>query len=70
MKTLLITSFSFIFITIAQAENRLKEAKKLGFLSAFAPSSMKLSSDVKMNLVMYDSIDVFVENHFGSIDEE
>ena len=55
---------------IAQAENRLKEAKKLGFLSAFAPSSMKLSSDVKMNLVMYDSIDVFVENHFGSIDEE
>jgi len=55
---------------IAQAENRLKEAKKLGFLSAFAPSSMKLSSDAKMNLVMYDSIDVFVENHFGSIDEE
>ena len=31
---------------------------------------MKLSSDAKMNLVMYDSIDVFVENHFGSIDEE
>jgi len=32
--------------------------------------SGKLSSDAKMNLVMYDSIDVFVENHFGSIDEE
>ena len=55
---------------ISQAENRLKEAKKLGFLSAFAPSRMKLSSESGMTVVKYDSIDIFVENHFGSIDEE
>ena len=55
---------------ISQAENRMKEAKKLGFLAAFAPSRMKLSSESRMNVVKYDTIDVFVEDHFGSIDEE
>jgi hypothetical protein len=31
---------------------------------------MKLSSESRMNVVKYDTIDVFVEDHFGSIDEE
>ena len=55
---------------ISQAENRLKEAQKLGFSAAFTPSRMKLSSESGMNVTKYDAVDAFVEHHFGSINEE
>lgn len=55
---------------ISQAENRLKEAEKLGFSAAFAPSRMKLSSESGMSIEKYDTVDAFVEGRFGAIDEE
>lgn len=53
---------------ISQAENRLKEAEKLGFSAAFAPSRMKLSSELGMNVQKYEAIDAFVEDCFGAVD--
>jgi DNA repair protein RadA/Sms len=53
---------------ISQAENRLKEAEKLGFSAAFAPSRMKLSSESGMNVHKYEAIDAFVEDCFGAVD--
>ena len=53
---------------ISQAENRLKEAEKLGFSAAFAPSRMKLSSESGMNVQKYEAIDAFVEDCFGAVD--
>jgi DNA repair protein RadA/Sms len=55
---------------ISQAENRLKEAEKLGFSAAFAPSRMKLSSESGMNVNKYDAVDAFVECRFGAIDAD
>lgn len=53
--------------SIAQAENRLKEATKLGFSSAFAPSRMKTISESGMNVRKIDDVAEFVENCFGQI---
>lgn len=53
---------------ISQAENRLKEAQKLGFSTAFAPSRMKLSSESSMKIEKFDGVDAFVERCFGAID--
>jgi DNA repair protein RadA/Sms len=53
---------------ISQAENRLKEAEKLGFSAAFTPSRMKLSSESGMKVQKYEAIDGFVEDCFGAID--
>lgn len=53
---------------ISQAENRLKEAEKLGFSAAFAPSRMKLSAESGMNVQKYEAIDTFIEDCFGTVD--
>jgi len=53
---------------ISQAENRLKEAEKLGFSAAFTPSRMKLSSESGMKVQKYEAIDAFVEDCFGAVD--
>lgn len=52
---------------ITQAENRLKEATKLGFSAAFAPSRMKTVSESGMNVRKIDDVAEFVEECFGQI---
>ncbi|GHA53832.1 DNA repair protein RadA [Amylibacter ulvae] len=54
---------------ISQAENRLKEATKLGFSNAYAPSRMKLASESGMNVQKIEDIAQFVENCFGTIEQ-
>jgi DNA repair protein RadA/Sms len=53
---------------IAQAENRLKEAKKLGFNAAFAPSRMKLAGESGMKVQTVDDVGGFIAACFGEID--
>ncbi|GLQ33897.1 DNA repair protein RadA [Amylibacter marinus] len=53
---------------ISQAENRIKEAQKLGFSTIFAPSRMKLPSESGMKVEKFDGVDAFVERCFGAID--
>jgi DNA repair protein RadA/Sms len=53
---------------ISQAENRLKEAKKLGFSSAFAPSRMKLVRESGMKVHKQDDLGHFIATCFGEID--
>ena len=53
---------------IAQAENRLKEAKKLGFSAAFAPSMMKLADKSGMKVHMVEDVGSFITDCFGEID--
>jgi len=53
---------------ISQAENRLKEAKKLGFSSAFAPSRMKLTSESGMKVETNNDVGDFIAACFGAID--
>lgn len=53
---------------ISQAEARLKEAKKLGFSGAFAPSRMKLASTSGMNVNKVDDVGEFIAKCFGDIE--
>ncbi|MEJ6710359.1 MAG: DNA repair protein RadA [Amylibacter sp.] len=53
---------------ISQAEARLKEAKKLGFSGAFAPSRMKLASTSGMNVKKVDDVGAFIADCFGDIE--
>jgi DNA repair protein RadA/Sms len=53
---------------ISQAEARLKEAKKLGFIGAFAPSRMKLSSTSGMTVRKVDDVGTFIAACFGDIE--
>lgn len=53
---------------IAQAENRLKEAKKLGFSAAFTPSRMKLADKSGMKVHMVEDVGSFITDCFGEID--
>ena len=52
---------------ISQAEARLKEAKKLGFSGAFAPSRMKLASTSGMNVKKVDDVGSFIADCFGDV---
>ena len=52
---------------ISQAEARLKEAKKLGFRDAFAPSRMKLASTSGMNVKKVEDVGAFIANCFGDL---
>ena len=52
---------------ISQAEARLKEAKKLGFRDAFAPSRMKLASTSGMNVKKVEDVGEFIANCFGDL---
>ncbi len=53
---------------ISQAEARLKEAKKLGFSGAFAPSRMKLASTSGMDVKKVDDVGTFIADCFGDIE--
>jgi len=53
---------------IAQADNRLKEAKKLGFSAAIAPSRMKLAGESGMKVQTVDDVGSFITACFGEID--
>ena len=54
---------------ISQPENRLKEAEKLGFASAFAPSLMKTVSESGISVQKFDDLSGFIDSHFGVISE-
>ncbi len=54
---------------ISQPENRLKEAEKLGFSSAFAPSLMKTVGESGISVQKFDDITSFIGSYFGHIDE-
>ena len=53
---------------ISQGDNRLKEAKKLGFSSAFAPSRMKLANESGMKVQTVEDLEDFISSCFGDID--
>lgn len=53
---------------ISQAEARLKEAKKLGFSGAFAPSRMKLASTSGMTVKKVNDVATFIADCFGDIE--
>jgi len=53
---------------IAQAENRLKEAKKLGFSAAFAPSGVKLAGVHGMKVQTIEDVGSFIAACFGELD--
>jgi DNA repair protein RadA/Sms len=53
---------------IAQADNRLKEAKKLGFSAAYAPSGVKLAGNSGMKVQTIDDVGGFIAACFGEID--
>ncbi|MBR9862773.1 MAG: DNA repair protein RadA [Rhodobacteraceae bacterium] len=53
---------------ISQAEARLKEAVKLGFSGAFAPSRMKLASTSGMTLKKVNDVATFIADCFGDIE--
>ncbi|MDR6264294.1 MULTISPECIES: DNA repair protein RadA [Rhodobacterales] len=53
---------------ISQAEARLKEAKKLGFSGAFAPSRMKLASTSGMTVKKVNDVATFITDCFGDIE--
>jgi DNA repair protein RadA/Sms len=53
---------------ISQAEARLKEAKKLGFSGAFAPSRMKLASTSGMNVKKVEDVGTFIADCFGDLE--
>lgn len=52
---------------ISQAEARLKEATKLGFSDAFAPSRMKLPAESGIRVTSADDIGQFVEKCYGPL---
>ena len=51
---------------VAQAENRLKEARKLGFSQAILPDSQKLEGDGVMRLIRMTDLTEFVGDVFGA----
>ncbi|MEK6205907.1 MAG: DNA repair protein RadA, partial [Amylibacter sp.] len=53
---------------ISQADNRLKEAKKLGFSAAYAPSRMKLAGESGMKVQTIDDVGGFIAACFGELD--
>ena len=54
---------------ISQPDNRLKEAEKLGFSSAFAPSLMKTVGESGISVQKFDDITGFIDSYFGVVDE-
>lgn len=52
----------------AQAENRLKEAEKLGFSSAYTPSRIKIASEADIKLHKAKDLNSFIDSCFGQID--
>lgn len=50
---------------VAQAENRLKEAEKLGFTQAIAPSQKKRGATHGLDMRQYDDLASFVEEIFA-----
>ncbi len=54
---------------ISQPDNRLKEAEKLGFSAAFAPSLMKTVGESGISVQKFDDIAGFIDSYFGVIDE-
>ncbi len=53
---------------IAQADARLKEAQKLGFVCAFAPSRMKFAGNSGMTVKKVNDIGEFITSCFGDIE--
>ncbi|MCP5085729.1 MAG: DNA repair protein RadA, partial [Rhodobacteraceae bacterium] len=53
---------------ISQAESRLKEAQKLGFHCAFAPSRMIINGNSGMTLKKVNDIGEFITTCFGDIE--
>ncbi|MBE9475717.1 MAG: DNA repair protein RadA [Proteobacteria bacterium] len=53
---------------IAQADSRLKEAKKLGFSAAYAPSGVKLAGNSGMKVQTTNDVGGFIAACFGEID--
>ncbi len=51
---------------VSQMENRLKEAQKLGFTTAIAPTGGKVTSDVGMTLTRMGDLTAFVGEIFGA----
>ncbi|WP_092886280.1 DNA repair protein RadA [Roseicitreum antarcticum] len=51
---------------VGQTENRLKEAKKLGFTAAIAPARSKLSGDEGMTIRQITDLTAFVGETFGA----
>ncbi|MAN14367.1 MAG: DNA repair protein RadA [Roseovarius sp.] len=51
---------------VAQAENRLKEARKLGFSSAIAPEGCKISDGAGMDLKLMPDLTRFTGDIFGA----
>ena len=54
---------------ISQPENRLKEAEKLGFSSAYAPSRMKTIAKSGIDVHKVDDLKGFIEMCFGQLDD-
>ncbi|MCF6273766.1 MAG: DNA repair protein RadA [Rhodobacteraceae bacterium] len=54
---------------ISQPDNRLKEAEKLGFSTAFAPSLMKTVGESGISVQKFDDITSFIDSYFGIIDK-
>ena len=53
---------------INQPESRLKEAEKLGFMTAMAPSLMKMSGESGIKVQKFDDIAEFIDTVFGAIE--
>lgn len=53
---------------ISQPQNRLKEAEKLGFSTAYAPAKMKTIAKSSMNVHKVTDLAEFIENCFGQLD--
>lgn len=53
---------------ISQADNRLKEAKKLGFSAAYSPSRVKLVTESGMDIHKLDDLSAFIFECFGAVD--
>ena len=52
----------------SQAENRLREAEKLGFSTAFAPSRMKLVGETGIEVKGLDDLGAMIDMCFGRLD--
>ncbi|QDL92381.1 DNA repair protein RadA [Paroceanicella profunda] len=53
---------------VSQADQRLKEAAKLGFASAIAPSKMKVQAESGITVQRIDDLAGFVETVFGAVE--
>ena len=51
---------------VSQTENRLKEARKLGFTSAIVPAGGKTGGKSGMSLDQYEDLTTFVGDIFGA----